>query len=159
MNNVEQYLKDNEIEYVLHKHKAVFTCEDVDKYCKDIKGISCKNLFLRDQKKRRYFLFILKSDQRANLKELGNIVGEKLSFASPKDLESKMRLLPGSVSPFGLLNDKDNKIEVFITEDINKANIVNFHPNVNTATVELTGDMFGKYLATLRNSVKIVSLS
>jgi len=156
MNSVEQYLKINQIKYTLYKHKPVFTCEDVDKYCEDIKGISCKNLFLRDQKKKRYFLFILKSDQRANLKKLGELVGEKLSFASSKDLEKILGLLTGAVSPFGLLNDKDSVTGVFITKDVYNADIVNFHPNINTATIELRGDMFKKYLKSIKNLVEVI---
>ena len=81
-NNVEQYLQANQIKYVLHEHPAVFTCEEAEKYCGDIPGLPCKNLLLRDKKKRRYFLLILPAEKRADLKKIGETVGEsKVSFA------------------------------------------------------------------------------
>jgi len=159
INNVEQYLQANQIKYVLHEHPAVFTCEEAEKYCGDIPGLPCKNLLLRDKKKRRYFLLILPAEKRANLKKIGKTVGEsKVSFASLEVLKEKLGLESGAVSPFGLLNDKNHEIEVYVDRVIYNADIVSFHPNRNTASLELTGKMFRKFLQIIRNDIHVVYL-
>src|SRR3990167_8246235 len=110
MTHVEDFLKSHNIQYALHEHPAVSTCEEAEKYCGDIPGLACKNLLLRDKKGRRYFLFVLPAEKRADLKQIGEIVGEKrVSFANAEALKEKLGLEPGAVSPFGLLNDKKAK--------------------------------------------------
>lgn len=158
MNAAEQYLQNHNISYVLHEHPAVFTCEEAEKFCADVPGIPGKNLFLRAGKAKRYFLIILPASKKADLKQISHIVGEsKVSFASPASLKEKLDLEPGSVSPFGLINDQHHEVEVYIDREIYDAEIVNFHPNKNTASLELTREMFHKYLATLFNKVTLIA--
>lgn len=157
MVDVEQFLQSHGIAYVLHEHPAVFTCEDAEKYCGTVPGLAGKNLFLKNKKSTRYFLVILPADKRADLKHIAQVVGEqKVSFASPEALREKLGLEPGSVSPFGLLNDADAGVEVFIDREVADAEIVNFHPNRNTASLELTQKMFQIFLTTLKHVVKIL---
>lgn len=160
MTDVEEYLGIHQINYILHEHPAVFTCEELEKYSSDNPGLICKNLLLRDQKGKRYFLFIMPASKKADLKRICEIVAEKkLSFASPEGLRQKLGVGPGAVSPFGLLNDKQAEVEVYIDEEVYYAAIVSFHPNRNTASLELTREMFHKFLNTLANKIKIVKLS
>lgn len=157
MTNVEKNLQGSQIQYILHKHPAVYTCEEAEKYCGDIPGLACKNLLLKDKKGRRYFLIVLAAAKKADLKRIGEIVGEnKVSFASPEALKEKLGLKPGAVSPFGLLNDKNHEVEVYIDEEVYNAHIVSFHPNRNTASLELTGKMFRKFLQTLENIIHVI---
>jgi Ala-tRNA(Pro) deacylase len=157
MNNVEQYLKDRHIEYVFHKHPAVYTCEEAKKYCGDVPGLASKNLLLKNREGKRYFLIILPAVKRADLKKISELVGEKkVSFASAENLKEKLDLEPGSVSPFGLLNDKNHEVEVCVDEEVENADIVSFHPNINTASLELTGEMFRKFLESLENKIYII---
>lgn len=159
MINVEQYLKEHRIEFVNHEHPAVFTCEEADKLESQIPGIPGKNLFLKNKKKTRFFLFSIPAAKRADLKQISKLVGEpKLSFGRPEQLMDKLGLEPGSVSPFGLLNDQGCEVEVYIDKEIHDADIVNFHPNRNTASLELTQDMFHKYLDSLPHQINIVEL-
>lgn len=159
MPNVEEYLKSKNINYVLHEHPAVFTCEDVEKLCLSVPGLASKNLFLRDQKKLRFFLLILPATKQTDLKKFAEIVAEKkLSFANSDLLMEKLGVEPGSVSPFGLLNDTEHKVEVYIDSEIYNAEIVNFHPNRNMASLELTKEMFHKYLQSIENSYKIIKI-
>lgn len=156
MTEVEQYLKLHQINFVLHEHPAVFTCEDIDKYCDDLTGLDCKNLFLRDQKGKRHFLFVFPSSKRVELDKICEIVDEKkLSFASAERLKEKLGLVPGAVSPFGLINDKNAEVEVYIDEEVYQSDLVNFHPNRNTATLELTGVMFRNYLQGLNRKINV----
>lgn len=150
--DVESWLNANAISYVAHEHPPVFTCDELAAH--SIPGLSCKNLFLRDQKKRRYFLVVLPAAQRTDLNHIGEMVGErKLSFASPESLLERLGVTPGAVSPFGLLNDSTQSVEVFIHADVAGAEEVHFHPNRNTASLELTHDMFHKFLGLLRHKV------
>lgn len=155
MANVEEFLKLKGIEYVLHEHPAVYTCEEAERFCGDIPGLSCKNLLLKSKKSSRYFLIILPAAKRADLKEIGETVGEKhITFANPEDLQTKLGLKAGAVSLFGLLNDKNHEVDVFVDRDVYYAEVVSFHPNRNTPSLELSGAMFRKFLQVIENRVK-----
>lgn len=159
MVNVEEFLKSKGIEYILHEHPAVYTCEEAEKYCGGIPGLSCKNLLLKDKKSVRYFLVILPAEKRANFKKIGEIVGEKqVTFASTEALQEKLGLETGAVSPFGLLNDKNHEVEIYVDRKIYYADIVSFHPNKNTASLELSGTMFRKFLRAIENKTKVINL-
>ena len=155
----QNFLHANNITYVLHEHPAVFTCAEADEHCGDIPGLACKNLLLRNQKKSRYFLILLPADKRTDLKKLTGLLGEsKISFASPDDLQVKLGLTPGEVSPFGLLNDTDQAVELYVDAEVHGADIVSFHPNRNTATLELTQEMFHKFLGAIPHETRIIEL-
>ncbi len=159
MQKVLNFLQSNEIDFVLHKHIAVFTCEEVDEHCSDIQGLSCKNLFIKNRKGKRFFLIVLPASKKADVKAIGRMVGQSgLTFANAGNLKDKLDLEPGSVSPFGLINDVNSEVEVFIDKTVFEAQIVNFHPNKNTATLELTNVMFKKYLGTLNNKIEVLEL-
>jgi len=159
MKQVEEYLKLHGIEFIKHIHPAVYTCEEAEKYCADIPGISSKNLLLQDEKKRRFILLIIPDYKRADLKSLALRFGvKKLSFASPQTLLRLLSLSPGSVSPFGLINDTDKQVELMIDRDVWASPIVTFHPNENTATLELSREMFEKYLNSLGVKAGVIEL-
>ena len=138
MTSPEQFLELHQITATLHEHPAVFTCEEAEIHCAHIPGLACKNLFLKG-KSGRYFLLILPANKRTDLKKFAQTVGEtKVSFASPEAMKEKLHLEPGSVSPFGLINDTEKSVEVHIDKEVHDAAIVGFHPNRNTATLELS---------------------
>ncbi|MBI4234907.1 prolyl-tRNA synthetase associated domain-containing protein [Candidatus Peregrinibacteria bacterium] len=154
---VEEYLSKHEIAYILHTHPPVFTCEEAEIHCKTVPGIPGKNLFLRDKKGQRFFLVILPAHKKADLKKIGTIVNDKkISFGNAEKLKTKLDLYPGAVSPFGLLNDKNTEVEVYIDREMYEAELVNFHPNDNSASLELTKEMFHKFLSTLPHKIQII---
>lgn len=157
MNDVETFLQTHGIDYVLHEHPAVFTCEEAEKHCGDIPGLACKNLFLKDKKEERYFLVVLPAAKRADLKQIGEAVGgRKLRFASPESLQEKLGLDPGSVSPFGLLNDTRHEVELCADREVLDADTVTFHPNRNTATIELSGAAFQQFLQLIEHEAHVL---
>lgn len=159
MINIEDFLKSQEIQYVLHEHPAVYTCEEAEKYCSNIPGLACKNLLLKGRKSGRYFLMILPAKKRADFKKIGEIIGDKqITFASAKDLLEKLSLEPGAVSPFGLLNDQKKEVEVCIDKDVYNADRVSFHPNRNTASLELSGEMFRKFSQVIEHEIRVVDV-
>lgn len=159
MTKVKEFLESHQIEYVLHEHPAVYTCEEAERYCGDIPGLACKNLFLRDSKHKRFFLAVLPAQKKTDLKKLGKIVGvNKITFADTESLRDKLGLEAGSVSPFGLINDIRGEVELYVDKDVYVAETVIFHPNVNTASLELSRHMFLKFLQTIDHEVNIVEL-
>ena len=159
MNQILEVLKKLGIEYVLQEHPAVFTVDEADPYYKNLKGGKSKNLFLRNRNKSAYYLAIVEASKRVDLKALGTLLSEsKLSFASPEDLKIILGLTPGAVSPFGLINDTEKKVNVIIDQDLWKYDRLHYHPNVNTATVELSRDDFQKFLDHCGNPVRFVTL-
>lgn len=157
MNHVIQYLSQNNIDFKLHEHPAVYTCEEAELYCGAIPGLSCKNLFLVDKKSQRYFLVIVPAYLKTDLKKLSALSGvARLSFASSDILQEKLGVQPGSVSPFGLINPESNNVEVYIHTEVYNADIVSFHPNRNTASLELTRDMFRAYLDSIEHTVSVI---
>ncbi len=153
MQEVYSFLEKINISYEVYKHPPVYTTEEAEKYNKDIDGTDTKNLFLRDKKGERYYLVIIPAEIRADLKKIAEILGEKkLSFASAEKLMEYLKLEPGSVSLFGLVNDKENKIKLLVHEKLLKAEKIGFHPNKNTATVVISQDDFKKFLEKIGNN-------
>lgn len=96
---------------------------------------AAKNLFLRDDKKKNFYLLVARDDVPVNLKELREKIGSRpLSFASPQLLDEILGLIPGSVTPLGILNDEERKVEVLMDSAFEGKRIA-MHPNENTATL------------------------
>lgn len=138
MSKEEVYLKLKElnIEYLKIDHIPIYTIDEANGLDIENKEYIAKNLFLRDDKKRNYYLLVVKSNKKIDLNDLKNkINSRRLSFASEIDLEKYLKLKKGSVTPLGVLNDVERKVKVIIDEDILKEEIVGVHPNDNDATV------------------------
>jgi Ala-tRNA(Pro) deacylase len=156
---IYEVLKKLNIPYTKHEHPPVYTVEQAEQYWEDIEGTHCKNIFLRNKKGKRHYLVILLSSKKADLKALEKQLGEdRLSFASPERLMRYLGLEPGAVSPFGLINDNKKEVQVIIDRDLRRAELVNFHPNVNTATVGIDFTDFEKFLAWCGNRIRYLQL-
>jgi Ala-tRNA(Pro) deacylase len=102
---------------------------------------------------------VLPATHTTDLKKVSEVVGEKkLSFANPETLREKLGVEVGSVSPFSLLNDTLHEVEVYIDQVVYDADIVSFHPNRNTASLELSGAMFRKFLELMKQKIEVVNL-
>jgi len=96
------------ISYERHEHPAVFTAADASQFWDPIPGVQCKNLFLRNKKGDRHYLVVVEIGKRVDLKDLVRTVADdRLSFGSAERLMAELGLTPGSVSPFGLINDAE----------------------------------------------------
>lgn len=135
-----QILDRLRISYEEVSHPAVYTVEEARALGRLLEGLDCKNLFLRDGKKRRYFLASFPAQKQVNLKELGLRLGAKgLSFASPDDLMDMLGLIPGSVTPFGIIHDKEKRVAVVLDSEFRGQKLL-FHPNTNTKTISIFYD-------------------
>ena len=119
-----------------------------------------KNLFVRDDKKRNYYLITVRGNKRVDFKKIKNDNNTRpLSFASEEDLMSIMNLLAGSVTPLGLLNDHELKVIFYLDKDfLNGKQIIGVHPNDNTATLWLKVTDLIDIIKEHGNKVKIIEL-
>jgi len=160
-NAVYAHLDQLDVAYKIIEHPPVFTCDDANQCWRELRGAHSKNLFLRDRPGGRHFLVSVISEKKVDLqalRRLPEINCSKLSFGSPERLLARLKLTPGSVSPFGLLNDPEKTVEYFIDKDLLAAAFVNFHPNLNDATVEITPADFVKYLESLDRPVIAIDI-
>jgi Ala-tRNA(Pro) deacylase len=152
-------LRELGIAYTRHEHPPVATAEAASQYWGGIDATHCKNLFLRNQKGTRHYLVVLVYPKRADLRAVADQIGDgKLSFASPERLMTHLGLTPGSVSPFGLINDRDHVVRVVLDRDLKAAARVSCHPNINTATLTLTVADFMRFLEVCGNPVRYVTV-
>ena len=139
MNKQEVYnfLTSRGIEYEVTEHGAVFNMEEMSHVELPHPEADAKNLFVRDDKKRNYYLITVQGDKRVNLKEFKKQRGTRsLSFASADDLLALLGLEPGSVTPLGLLHDTEHKVQLYLDEAfLADPGLIGVHPNDNTATV------------------------
>jgi Ala-tRNA(Pro) deacylase len=147
------------ISFDRYEHPPVATALEADEHWAGIDAVHCKNLFLRNQKGNRHYLVIVKHPKRADLRGVADQIGDgKLSFASPERLLAHLGVTPGSVSPFGLINDASREVRVFLDADLKAAERISFHPNINTVTVVLTFTDFERFLADRGNPVRYVTM-
>ena len=153
-----QYLKDHNIPFEITEHRAVYNMEELDSIDLPYPEGDAKNLFVRDDKKKNYYLITVKGDKRVNLKYFRKAHGLRpLSFASPEDLKKYMDLTPGAVTPLGLLNVEGAPITMYLDAEF-KDSIIGIHPNENTATVWLQGDDLVELLRENGCEVEIVEI-
>lgn len=147
------------ISYTRHEHPPVATVEDGLVHWKDIDATHCKNLFLRNQKGNRHYLVVVEHSKRVDLRKLADQIGDgKLSFASPERLMTHLGLTPGSVSPFGLINDSEHSVRLFLDRDLRSASRLSFHPNINTVTLTISTADFDRFLTSCGNPIKTVEV-
>ncbi len=142
MNKTEtyQYLTEHNIVYEVSEHKAVFNMEEAESLDLPYPECDAKNLFIRDDKKQNYYLITVKGDKRVDLKEFRKQHGLRaLSFASPEELSAVMGLIPGAVTPLGILNDVEHRVHFYLDKSFIGEKI-GVHPNDNTATIWVQAD-------------------
>jgi len=156
---VAQRLRELGIAYERHEHPPVATVDAALQYWSGIDATHCKNLFLRNQKGNRHYLVILEHRKQADLRRVADQIGDgKLSFASPERLMTHLGLTPGSVSPFGLINDAAHRVRVVLDRDLKSAARLSFHPNINTVTFVVAAGDFTRFLESCGNIVQHVTV-
>jgi Ala-tRNA(Pro) deacylase len=156
---VYDLLEELKIPFERHEHPPVFTVEEANQHWAGIVATHCKNLFLRNKKGTTHYLVILEHTKQADLGRLVERLGDdRLSFASPERLLNYLGLTPGSVSPFGLISDREGHVQVVIDADLKGSERIAFHPNVNTATIVLAWADFQRFLASRGNPVRFIAI-
>ena len=150
------------IEYERVDHEAAETMEA----CKAIDGILypaviCKNLFLCNSQKTKFYLLMIRDDKKFKTKEISHQINSpRLSFAPAEYMEAYMDITPGSVSVMGLMNDKENHVKLLVDEDVLNAEYLGCHPCINTSRLRIkTADVFGTFLEAVNHDYTVVTLS
>lgn len=165
---VLDFLKDNDIPYEIYTHPSLFTIEEALEYwakidashCDGTGPLHCKNLFMRNHKGNRHYLISYNCHKQLDIHSLEHMLHQgKLSFGSPERLLRCLGVKPGSVGMFGLIHDMNlqdadpkelfengHRMKFFYDADILKSEYVSFHPCDNTATVVIPVSGFRKFL-------------
>lgn len=147
------------ITYTLHHHEAVYTVEESEAIDGNIEGTHCRNLFLRDKKKKN-FLVVLQNATEVDVKKLPSVIGsDRLSFGSADRLWEYLGVRPGSVCPFSVVNDTGNQVKIILDKSMMETDIVNYHPLLNTMTVGLRPADLLKFIESTGHTPHIVDFS
>ena len=149
------------IEYERVDHEAAETmeaCAKVDKILAP--AVICKNLFLCNTQKTKFYLLMIREDKKFKTKEISHQINSaRLSFAPAEYMEDFLDITPGSVSVLGLMNDKDNQVTLLVDEDILKEEYFGCHPCINTSSLRLKiADVFGPFLQAVHHEYTVVRL-
>ncbi|MCB1782850.1 MAG: prolyl-tRNA synthetase associated domain-containing protein [Alphaproteobacteria bacterium] len=152
-------LDDKEISYTLYNHAPVFTVAESDKIELDMPGTHCRNLFLRD-KKENMFLVVAANETQIDLKKLASLLDcGRLSFGSAVRLWKYLGIRQGSVNPFCIANDHEQKVNMILDQTMMNSNIVNYHPMDNAMTIGLAPADLIRFIEDTKHIPEILDLS
>jgi Ala-tRNA(Pro) deacylase len=154
------YLDSLGIAHRTVSHPPVFTVEQAKKLRGEIVGAHTKNLFLRDKKNALFLVVALESSQ-IDLKGLHRVLGAhgRLSFGSSDLLREVWGVEPGSVTPFGAVNDKDGRVTVVLDAAMMEYDTLNYHPLLNTMTTAIARDDLVKFLEATGHRPRVERIS
>lgn len=156
---VKEKLKELDISFELVKHEPVLTTEQADSFIEGIDGVRTKTMFLTNKKKTAYYLLIMDDKKMLDMDLFKDLVGaNRIRMASSDSLFEKMKLPPGTVSPFGLLNNKSKDIEVYFDKEIMDEKRMSFHPNTNEKTLFLDTKDILRFLEDIGYTPHIIEL-
>lgn len=138
-------------------HPPVFTVEEAKALRGELPGGHIKNLFLRD-KKGKMWLVVAEEDRPIDLKALGELLGGRLSFGSAERLMTYLGVLPGAVTPFGVINDGDNQVKVVIDAALLAHDPVNCHPLCNDRTTAISPQDLMAFFAAVGHPPEVIDL-
>ncbi len=140
-------------------HAPVFTVEEARDVHGDIPGGHCKNLFCKDEKGVLWLIVALE-DAVINLKAAPAKIGSKrLTFGKAELLMKILGVEPGSVTPFGLINDTENRVNVILDEAMMGHEILNYHPLRNDATTSIASADLVAFIRGCGHSPRVVAVS
>lgn len=147
------------IEFEYHEHPPLATIEDAKIHWENYNSGRCKNIFFRNHKGDRHYLVVLEHLRQLNIRDLEKRLKQgKLTFASDIRLKKYLGVEPGSVSPFGLINDSEKHVHLFIDEKLKEFDRLTFHPNINTASLVISTSDFIKFLQFTGNTFEFIRL-
>ena len=159
MQVVFDFLDSHQISYSWYEHPEAPTIEIARQHWHQDGSKHCKNLFFRNHKGNRHYLVCFDCEQSMAIHDLEHLLHQgKLSFASEQRMERWLGLKPASVSPFGLINDTENHVHLFLDSKLRDYPSLSFHPNDNRATVVIELKEFLRYLEKVGNTYEFIEL-
>ena len=152
-------LKQLRISFEYLEHPETPTIDIAKQYWAGHDAKHCKNLFFRNHKGNRHYLVILDCERDMDIHSIEKQLHQgKLSFASPERMMKYLGVTPGSVTPFGLINDAEHHVYVFLDKNLQKAERLSFHPCINTASLIISKEDFLRFLDVVRNRYEWIEL-
>lgn len=142
-------------------HREANTMEACRAIDEALEAVICKNLFLCNQQRTRFYLLLMPEGKKFRTKDLSKqIDSSRLSFGEPVYLERFLRLTPGSVSVMGLMNDTKNQVQLLIDREVLKeGGLFGCHPCMNTSSIRLSlPDLLEKFLPAVHHEPMFVDL-
>ena len=148
------------ISYQRIDHEAAMTMEACAAVDEALEATICKNLMLCNRQNTDFYLLLIPGDKPFKTKELSKqIESSRLSFAAPEFMEEFLDITPGSLSVFGLMNDRDHRVQLLIDEDVLKGEHIGFHPCINTSSLRIkTADLVEKIIPAMGHAPRLVKL-
>lgn len=154
-----QNLQQLNVSYTLHQHAPIFTVEEGEHLKASIPGLHCRNLFLRDKKK-KMFLIVAANETKIDLKKLSSVLEcGRFSFGSADRLWENLGIRQGSVNPFCIINDTDHKVRIILDKYMMDQDIVNYHPMDNAMTIGLSPADLVRFIESTNHDPEIVNLT
>ena len=154
-----EFLKQKGIDFLRRDHPPVYTVEESKKLDLGLRGGATKNLFLRDKKGKRHFLFSVEQGKQVDLKRVPLLIDStNLSFGSPERLSKHLGILPGAVSLLALINDPEGNVEVLIDEDLWGEDEILCHPLINTSTLALSRENLENFIHQTGHQFRLVQV-
>jgi len=157
---VYDLLDELDIEYWRIDHEVAQTMEDCEEVDRILDAVICKNLFLCNRQKTKFYLLMILGDKKFKTKDISAQIGSaRLSFADAEEMEKYLDITPGSVSVMGLMNDTENHVQLLVDEDLLKGEYFGCHPCINTSSLKMkTADVLGPFLKAVHHDMITVKL-
>ena len=148
------------IDYQRIDHEPAMTMEICAQIDETLEAVICKNLLLCNRQCTAFYLLMIPGSKVFKTKDLSAQIGSsRLSFAAPEYMEAYLDITPGSVSVLGLMNDKENHVQLLIDQDVLKEEFIGMHPCINTSSLRLrTEDLLQKVLPAMGHTYQTVTL-
>lgn len=148
------------ISYQYIDHEAAMTMEACAAVDAVLGTAMCKNLLLCNRQNTDFYLLLLPGDKPFKTKDLSKQIGSsRLSFAAAEYMEEFLDITPGSLSVLGLMNDRDNRVQLLIDEDVLKGEYIGCHPCINTSSLRIrTEDLTHKIIPAMGHTPRLVTL-
>ena len=157
---VYAFLDSLQIEYSRVDHEPAMTMEACEAVDRTLGAIMCKNLFLSNRQETAFYLLLTPADKPFKTKDLSAQLGvARLSFGKAEYMEQFLDITPGSLSVLGLMNDKENNVQLLIDEDILSSEVIGVHPCVNTSSLSIrVADLKEKIIPAMKHTPTVVKL-
>ncbi len=157
---VYDLLDQLEMDYYRTDHEPAGNMEACNEIDKVLDTVICKNLFLCTANKKKFYLLMMPGDKPFKTKILSRqIQTSRLSFAKPEYMKEYLDIEPGSVSIMGLMNDRENRVQLVIDEDVLKEEYLGCHPCINTSSLKLkTREVLDKFLPAVHHEPLVANL-
>lgn len=157
---VYDLLDELQIPYERVDHEVAETMEACKEIDEVLEADICKNLFLCNRQKTKFYLLMILGDKKFKTKDISaQISSARLSFADAEEMEKYLDITPGSVSVMGLMNDTENHVQLLVDEDLLKGEYFGCHPCINTSSLKMkTADVLGPFLKAVHHDMITVKL-